>query len=291
MEQKFQSVERLISITDIDQCWRVEVHSEVASVLRASDFPLKLQVVRYFGEMLIWEVELNPGTWATWNKPKGTKLQVRTNGGVLLKEVPYSNYKYDECMEDFLSFYVKARNLRNGLVLGAGNGSYGEWLEPVYTEKTNAVLVEPSIADCELLQKMFAKHSGVKILANGVDTVAGRKTFWLSSTGNISSLKKEVSLKYVGEECLTPVEIEFVTVNDIVKAFFTKTLPDWLRIDIEGLDAEVIFSISDEIMRNLQFVQYENLNISESECLSVDNYLKSLGFSVYRIGIDTVAIR
>lgn len=287
----FIGIDNLVSISDDNDEWKVEIDRKISFVLEGKKFPLKMKILNHYGKKIIWETDLLPGTWASWNSPKGTDLILETRDGDRLKEVPYNRLKYRDVVDDVFYYYIISKNLKKGIVLGAGAGTYGEWVDPVLNSLTSALLVEPGAYEFSELEKMFSNNSNVKLINKGVDVESGTKTFWVSSTGNISSLDKNVSLKYVGEDCLTPVEMEFISMNDLVLQEFPDLDLDWVRLDVEGADSRIIFSINPEILYRIQYLQYEHINITEEEKIETNRYLESLGFTVYMVGIDMVAMR
>jgi len=287
----FIGIDNLVSISDDDNQWKIEIDQKISYVLEERKFPLKLKIRNYYGKKLLWETDLFPGTWASWNSPKNTELILETKDGDTLKEVPYNRLKYRDIVDDVFYYYIISRNLKKGIVLGAGAGTYGEWVDPVLNSLTSALLVEPGSYEFSELTKLFSNNSNVKLINKGVDVESGTKTFWVSSTGNISSLDKNVSLKYVGDDCLTPVEMEFISMNDLVLQEFPDLDLDWVRLDVEGADSRIIFSINPEILQRIQYLQYEHINITEDEKIETNRYLESLGFTVYIVGIDMVAMR
>lgn len=290
-EYIFKGIEDLISVTDDNNEWRVQIDPKISLILKDENFPLKLKILNHYGKKILWEIDLFPDNWASWPSPKNTDLLLENRDGFILKMIPFNRMKYRDCIDDVFYYFVVLNKLKNGLVLGAGSGTYGEWVYPVLNYHTNAVLVEPGIAEIQDLTSLFNDNHNVKIINKGVDTETRNRIFWISSTGNVSSLDKEVSLKYVREDSLTPVEMEFISINDLINHEFYDRELEWIRLDVEGMDSKIIFSMDEEILKKVKYVQYEHINVTEEEKISTNLYLESLGFFVYMIGIDMVAIR
>ena len=66
---------------------------------------------------------------------------------------------------------------------------------------------------------------------------------------------------------------------------------DWLRLDVEGLDSSLIFSLDKDVLKSLKYIQYEHINITEEDKIKTNIYLESNGFKVFMVNIDMVAIK
>ena len=84
----------------------------------------------------------------------------------------------------------------NGLIVGAGSGSYGEWIDAVKNNLTSAVLIEPDVVSFNQLYKNYSTYKNLTFLNVGADIRNGMSTFWISPDVNLSSIIKQNSLKY-----------------------------------------------------------------------------------------------
>ena len=73
-------------------------------------------------------------------------------------------------------------------------------------------------------------------------------TFWISPDVNLSSIIKQNSLKYgFNEDELIETKIETRTIDSLINEYNI----DWLRLDTEGMDYNLINSISINNLKKL----------------------------------------
>jgi hypothetical protein len=57
------------------------------------------------------------------------------------------------------------------------------------------------------------------------------------------------------------------------------------------MDYNLINSISINNLKKLKYIQYEHINITEDEKISLNIDLENIGFKVFMVGIDMIGIR
>ena len=135
-----------------------------------------------------------------------------------------------------------------------------------YIEFINLVLCLEYIATVE-----FISGKNLTFLNVGADIRNGMSTFWISPDVNLSSIIKQNSLKYgFNEDELIETKIETRTIDSLINEYNI----DWLRLDTEGMDYNLINSISINNLKKLKYIQYEHVNITEDEKISLNNKKK-----------------
>lgn len=92
-------------------------------------FPLKFKVLQLITETVIWETELNPGMWATWDNVRDVVIKIQTSGGSVLKSWTFDYGISDLPIYEFWDYFCVLNRNSIGLILGAGmedgvNGLY-----------------------------------------------------------------------------------------------------------------------------------------------------------------------
>jgi FkbM family methyltransferase len=288
MEYTYKNIQDLIKINDTEDIWEISVDKNISFFLDEFNLPLNVKFLNYYTDEILWETNLGPDMWAKYNIIIGTKIQITTKNGKTIKEVCYNKLKYNNIIDDVFTTTISSKNLKNGVVIGAGSGSYGEWIYLIKNKKTSAILIEPDEKEFKKLIQYYSQYENVELLNICVDIEDGEKEFWLTPEGNVNSLKKENCLKYgIKENDLINKKIKVYSLNDLLK---TKNI-DWIRLDVEGMDSELILSLDDEILNKLKYIQYEHINITEYEKINTNLYLESKGFNVFMVGIDMVGIK
>jgi len=113
-------------------------------------------------------------------------------------------------------------------------------------------------------------------------------TFWISPDVSLSSIIKQNLLNYgFNVDELIETKIETRTIDSLINEYNI----DWLRLDAEGMDYNLINSISINNLKKIKYIQYEHINITEDEKISLNIYLENIGFKVFMVGIDMIGIR
>lgn len=284
----YKNIQDLIKISDTDDIWEINVDENISNFLNEFDLPLNVKFLNYYTNEILWETNLGSNMWAKFNIVIGSKIEITTKNGKTIKEVGYNKLKYSNIIDDVFTTTILSKNLKNGVVIGAGSGSYGEWIYLIKNEKTSAILIEPDEKEFKKLLQYYSQYENVELLNICVDIEDGEKEFWLAPEGNVNSLKKENCLKYdIKENDLINKKIKVYSLNNLLK---NKNI-DWIRLDVEGIDSELILSLDDEILNKLKYIQYEHINITEDEKINTNLYLESKGFNVFMVGIDMVGIK
>lgn len=284
-----KNIDKIITIKDEDGFWFIELSKNIEFFLPPEELPLNVQFLNSYIKKIIWESKLNPSTWVSFPSRHAVDLQISTKSNKVLYYIPFNKTKYFDLIEDIFYNCILTHNLKNGVVVGAGDGSYGEWLNPVIKGLTKVLLIEPNKKEFEILYEDFKHYSNINFLNKGVDIEKSNREFFICPEFlGISSVIKENILNFkIEEKNILSEMIECESLNFLLK----KDSYDWLRLDVEGLDSSLIFSLDKDVLRSLKYIQYEHINITEEEKIKTNIYLESNGFKVFMVNIDMVAIK
>jgi FkbM family methyltransferase len=271
--------------------FRVDVSLEIDEIIEKEEMPLKFRVEDWLTSHIYYEANLDRGWWASYDNTGFKNFCVYTKSGKILKKLQFDPYNDVSKIEEAFNIWISSRKRSKGLVLGAGNGRWGEWLMNVVNNDCSAVLVEGDPNNHKALEVSHKSRSNVKIENCVVSPNGGKVKFWIAPQNMVSSLNVDVVKKFFPESDPEFVEVESKTINQIIKENFTSDL-DWIRIDLEGLDHEIIMGLDPRIVPNLKMVLFENMNISSFEYSDIKNKLSNMGFSNFiDIGIDTICTK
>ena len=284
-----KNIDKIITIKDEDGFWFIELSKNIEFFLPPEEFPLNVQFLNSYIKKIIWESKLNPSTWVSFPSRHTVDLQISTKSNKVLYYIPFNKTKYFDLIEDIFYNCILTHNLKNGVVVGAGDGSYGEWLNPVIKGLTKVLLIEPNEKEFEILYEDFKHYSNIDFLNKGVDIEKSNREFFICPEWlGISSVIKENILNFkIEEKNILSEMIECESLNFLLK----KDSYDWLRLDVEGLDSSLIFSLDKDVLKSLKYIQYEHINITEEDKIKTNIYLESNGFKVFMVNIDMVAIK
>ena len=282
---KFNNITYILYISDDDNRWYISLSNESSNFIKENNLPLIVQVINIYNNKILWECDLFPNCWVTYPEVRNTKVTVKFKNGFIIEEKLFDKHKYYDVISDVLPLYISQNQLKNGLVIGAGEGSYGEWVKVIEQNLSNCILVE---GDTSAYNTLKNQYPNLEVLNFCVDVKDSLKTFYLSPYGNVSSFIKENLIKYgVNENEIIEHQVSSYSLNTLLSKYNI----DWLRLDVEGLDYKLVKSIIPNNLNKLKYIQYEHINITEEEKIECNIYLESLGYKVFMVGIDMVALK
>lgn len=253
-------------------------------------FPLKFRILKLVTNEVLWEADMNLCTWATWDGVRDINATVSTNDGIVLKEFNYDYSRENLQLYEFYDYFCRINKKSTGLILGAGNGTWGEWVIPVHREGIFCHLVEGSEKTFEQLKKAYHNKNNFSI-HNTIITSDGRNCEFYE-VGHHDGLNT-VNLDYLkdADRDSNSLTRNIKTSKSIVKLLEEIGKVDWIRMDLEGADYEVITSIPKEIIESLVMIQYENLGMSLEKRNHIDSIILPLNFRKIEYDIDTIYIK
>lgn len=254
--------------------------------INQSHFPLKFQAVQLVTNKIVWEAELNLNSWASWNSIRDVNFRVVTKNDIILKEINYDYSNENLDIYEFWDYFCRINKKSTGLILGAGDGTWGEWVIPVNREKINCHLVEATDSTFLKLKEAYSYNFNFK-LHNYLISIDGLEYKFYEgdhddglNTINHDYLKKingEVSSNFVIKKSKSILEL----LKEIGKI-------DWIRVDLEGIDYEILKKIPTAYLKSLIMIQYEHLYLSDDKINELDNIIIPLGFKKITYNIDTI---
>ena len=155
----------------------------------------------------------------------------------------YSQYGEEQVLNTFFG-----EHYTNGFLIdvGAMDGiTYSNSRYLIKHKAWSGVLVEPHPEYFEQLKKLYENMDNIKLLNFGCYNREGESDFYLYATGidgSVSTMseefKKHVEHKH-GDRYGKQVKIKLQTLDNIMKDY---TQVDFLSIDVEGVDMEVLMS-------------------------------------------------
>jgi FkbM family methyltransferase len=219
-------------------------------------------------------------------------------------------------IDEFTDLFSKSRKEVTVVQIGANDGINNDPIHKfIKRDHWQGVLLEPQRYVFEnFLKPLYRKTPGINVLNAALDLSDGTKPIYKISvsesrwaTGltsfNRSVLEESVRSGYVGRQALkegaalpassddyiTEESVQCISTPSLVKKFNLDKI-DWLQIDTEGYDFEIIRMFNIEITRP-EVIVYENLHFSpelQDECTE---YLKHSGYLCRDYGPNTLAMR
>ena len=140
--------------------------------------------------------------------------------------------------------------------LGSNRGNFSKKLIEKYDYK-HIVLVEANPEMYKIIENNFSKINNKTILNKAV---VGKKTsenitFYIASWDEASSLNQKV-VQYFGTKNNEKITVKTTTLNDIIESLDTSII-DLIKIDVEGIESEIIKNITDENLKKTKQLSIE----------------------------------
>ena len=157
------------------------------------------------------------------------------------------------------------------LELGTNNPYFGNNTYLFYLRGAKGVLVEPDYSEIPLIQKLRSKD---KILNIGVGLINQKEAdFYIFETIGLNTFSREeaeIRQKTGKNKIINVIKVPLKSINEIIAENFD-TYPDFLSIDIEGLDLSVL--------KTLDFNKYPIPVICAETCTYSENHIKPKDYS------------
>ena len=191
--------------------------------------------------------------------------------------------------ELYKSLYFYCKQIYNsgrrpkGVAVGAHDGLFGEWVPCVLDDITDVTLIEASLPQFEKLKNNFNDFNNIKFLNSLITTDGKPAEFFEGGLGYTNSVVERVIRGWEKEEIKSSLKestsIEELMTDDI----------DWLHLDVEGYDAQLLLSLKSEKLPKFIIFEHENLNEYEGE--QVKRYLTKNGYILEYRSVSCFAIR
>jgi FkbM family methyltransferase len=194
---------------------------------------------------------------------------------------------YSQCGEDlivdFIFMWIGRKNITY-LDIGTNDPIKLNNTYFFYKKHCRGVLVEP---DPRLFRKIKRRRSGDICLNAGVGTGAGSDiTFYLMQPDTLSTSSPEKAKEYIklGVKLKSEFKVPLININAVIENHFGSLAPDYLSVDVEGLDFEIIKSLDLSKYRPVaicaETLTYTNNN-SEKKIEEISKYLCGNGYFIY----------
>lgn len=259
----------------------------LSEFLENEQLPLKFQFTRPINQKILWETEIGSHSWVTFPDTEMVDVIVKDN-----KDNKLIHFNWDVMMhgdiiyKKFYNFFINNSNKKHkGLVVGTHNGEFGEWVPVAMNRLSDMILIEASQKQYDELINSYSNYDNLKFIKELV-TVDGEETiFYEGGKGYTNTVLKRV-IDYWEKDEITQTLRDSLKFSDLI----TEEI-NWLHLDCEGIDYNLIMSLDDKQIKQLEMIVFEYNNSSEEERRLINDYLINKGFETYRERGVSIAIR
>ena len=197
-----------------------------------------------------------------------------------------------DVMEDGNHFYkslwmynksiLSSGRFPKGLVIGTHDGEFGEWVPIVENRECSVVLVEASDKQFNKLKHNYRYHSLVKPIQNLITPNGGEVEFFEGGAGYTNTVVENVIRHWEKEE-IKSTKRPSISITDLIINECDGHI-DWLHLDVEGLDAQLIMGIDETKVPLPKFIIFEDYNLSQDKKDEIYGWLHNKGYNTYSEG-------
>lgn len=268
----------MISVTYNENGIKVEV-GELSKI--NNNLPFKLKIKKHVSGETQWETDILNYWVATYPNTEMFDVEISDSyGHVIYKKiwdiVEHGNYFY-KALFLYNKKLISQGKFPKGLVIGTHDGEFGEWVPIALKRDAKMFLVEASENQFDKLNKNYKNNSLVKTLKKLITPNGGQVDFFEGGQGYTNSVNENVIRHWETEEIKCSKK-DSISINELIDKDCGGKL-DWIHMDVEGLDANLILAIHPNFLPN--FIIFEDYNLQPKDKENLFEYLKSKDYSIH----------
>ena len=245
-----------------------DIRVETKQVSMLYNLPLTLNIKSHVSKKIVWDCKLEDNYWATYANDSIFDIEIKdaNNNTIIYRE--FNILEDGSHLDKALYLYCSTLNNPKGLAIGTHDGEFGEWVIPVLEGKTQAVLVEASSPQFEKLTSNYNKTLSVQLIQTLVTTDGSKVEFFEGGKGYTNSVKENVIRSWETEEISSNLR-KSISINDLINQVSSDKKLDWLHLDIEGYDAEILKAVNVDLLPNFIIFEHNNLSMEDKLRLKI----------------------
>lgn len=248
---------------------------DLTKIFNENKLPFTFEFRRQINQRKIWDVELTSNSWATFPDTEIVDVVVKNNQDELVYHRKWdvntdANFIYKKLWN-----YCKDKQNTKGVVVGTHNGEFGEWVPVAIDNLSDITLIEASKKQFDELVNSFSSYNNLTFI-NELVTKDGKDTiFYEGGKGYTNTVLKRV-IEYWEKESISESIRKSIKFSELIT-------PDvnWIHTDVEGIDIDLIMSLSDEQLCHLDIIIYEYNNSDPNDRELIKDFLTKKGFINY----------
>ena len=274
---------RFIDKSDEAPCGKITglVFEEAAWLYGEDELPFKYEILR--DGKCLWTTDLYPGMWASWDSLDTDNFiaVIKDGRGKIVSQFKYDHWVNRDATEQFFDMWMYRNPHTKGIVIGTHDGTEGGWVKHVKNKSTFAVLVEASKKQFDELVGNYLNFDNVSFRNNVITGHGGDVEFYEFGEGTANTISESHYKGHVkdGDE-VTIVKMSSVGVNDLIIQEKLEYDLDWLHLDTESVDDEIIMSLDFGRIVKPKLIVFESTHLSKERINKLFGWLESNGYRV-----------
>jgi FkbM family methyltransferase len=263
------------------------VFEEVSWLYGDDELPFKFEIFRD-GEC-IWTTDLYANMWASWDTLDNDNFTavIKNKQDEIISQFKYDVWVNRNATEQFFDTWINKNPNSNGIVIGTHDGTNGGWVKHIKNKLTRVVLVEASEKQFNELVQNYSDFDNVSFRNNVITGNGGNVKFYEFGEGNTNTLSESHYKNHIkDDEELTIVDMVSLGINDLIIEENLQHNLDWLHLDTESIDDEIIMSLDFNKINKPKLIVFETINFSEERLGNSEridklfDWLRSNGYKV-----------
>jgi hypothetical protein len=264
-----------------------EIFEEVSWLYNEDEFPFKFEILQE-GKS-IWSTNLYPNMWGSWNNLQESDFTavIKNKKDEIISQFNYDIWVNRNATEQFFDTWMSRNPNSKGIAIGTHDGTTGEWVKHVKNNTTYAVLVEASKKQFDELTKNYLNFNNVSFRNNLITGNGGNVKFYEFGLGFTNTISESHCKKHIyDEDELTVVNMDSVSINDLILQENLQNDLDWIHLDTEAIDDEIIMSLDFNKVNKPKLIVFETINFCKERTGSGEridklfDWLRSNGYKV-----------
>lgn len=250
----------------------------LSTIFNQSQLPLNFEIKSAISKNKVWSVDMVDNMWASYPKNEIYDVVIKDCNGNFITQYYWNVFDHGTIFHKSLWLYCKGlinKGIKpRGLVIGTHDGEFGEWVPVAKNFLSDMLLIEGSKEQYNKLIKNYDGKDGITFRHDIVTPNGGIVNFFEGGKGYTNTIVERVIRHWEIEQIHSDIR-QSVAINDVIKSYGKI---DWLHLDVEGLDAELIMSIDGDLP---PFIIFEDFNLLQLDKEKIYNYLQSKNFNLY----------
>jgi FkbM family methyltransferase len=259
----------------------------------SKNLPLKLKIRKHVSGEVQWSTNLNDNWFATFPNTEMFDVEISDSKDRIVYIKRWDVMEHGNHFYKSLWMYNKSvlsdGKFPKGLVIGTHDGEFGEWVPIVQKRECNVVLVEASDKQFNKLKNNYKNNSLVKPMQNLITPNGGQVEFFEGGEGYTNSVVENVIRNWEKEE-IKSIRRNSISITDLILTECNGYI-DWLHLDVEGLDAQLIMGIDETKVILPNFIIFEDYNLVQNKKDEIYSWLHKKGYNTYSEGGICEAIK
>lgn len=261
---------------------------EVGNLLPSGDNYITAKFKNIITNEIHYTTTLKSYTWSRWvGAELITDVLLYNPQGQLVYEHKWDIIRDGDEIEKSLWVYLHNRKMKgiesNGLIIGTHDGRNGHWIYSIKNKLSSATMIDGSEKQFAEMVKNYSDIEGLSFVNEIVTVDGGEVTWYQGGEGYTDTVKNDLILDWLPDNQITKTTKQSISFKELIE----KNDFDWIHLDVEGIDGELILSL--EKLPNI--IVYESMNLDINTTTALNYFFNKNNYNVIECNGNTLAVK